>query len=455
MKPTLEQLAPCFQGLIPATLYTCSADGVPNVALLSHVDYVDARHIALSFQFFNKSRRNVLENPQARVQLVDPDTMRGWALDVRFVRSEETGPLFESMRLRIEAIASHCGLKGIFRLRAADVYEVLAIEPAVEEGPSRAHRPDTPHPAEGSAPFTPRAMQAFVERVSRARGLEALLDAALEGLEASFGFAHSMILLAGERPGRLVAIAGRGYPGGGIGAEVAVGEGLIGMVAESRRPTRISGLLREMLYAEAMAEATASAEPCEVARRGVPLPGLPQPESQLGIPLVVRDELLGVLFAESETPRRFHEEDRAFCEVLGAYLGLALRDALRDMPRAALPETPRAATNGHPGGGGGAGPEIHYHAADECLLVDREYLIRGLAARLLWRMLCAWRDEGRREFTNREFRLDKSLQLPDFKDNLETRLLLLRRRLEQRCPEIRLVRRGRGSWGSSWTGPRF
>ncbi len=48
------------------------------------------------------------------------------------------------MALRIEAIASYCGLKGIFKLRAADVYEVLSVEPATEEKaalqPSRSAR---------------------------------------------------------------------------------------------------------------------------------------------------------------------------------------------------------------------------------------------------------------------------------------------------------------------------
>jgi adenylate cyclase len=127
---TLEALAPCFQGLIPATFFTCSADGIPNAALLSHVDYVDRSHVALSFQFFNKSRRNIAENPHAFVRVLDPDTGQGWCLRLRFVRSETTGPLFDRMALRIEAIASYSGLKGIFKLLAADVYEVVSIEAA-------------------------------------------------------------------------------------------------------------------------------------------------------------------------------------------------------------------------------------------------------------------------------------------------------------------------------------
>jgi adenylate cyclase len=88
MTPPLESLATCFQGLLPAQLFTCSRDGVPNAAYLSHVDYVDSSHVALSFQFFNKSRRNVAENPNALVIVVDPDTGQGWQLRLRFVRSE-------------------------------------------------------------------------------------------------------------------------------------------------------------------------------------------------------------------------------------------------------------------------------------------------------------------------------------------------------------------------------
>jgi len=108
MTVTLESLATCFQGLLPSQLFTCSSDGIPNAAYLSHVEYVDSEHVALSFQFFNKSRRNIAENPHALVFVLDPDTGQGWSLRLKYVRSETAGPVFDRMALRIEAIARWC-----------------------------------------------------------------------------------------------------------------------------------------------------------------------------------------------------------------------------------------------------------------------------------------------------------------------------------------------------------
>ena len=443
MSVSLESLATCFQGILPAHLFTCSAEGLPNAAYLSHVDYVDSRHVALSFQFFNKSRRNIAENPNALVQVLDPDSGQGWLLRLRYVRSETSGPLFDRMALRIEAIASYCGLKGIFKLRAADVYEVRSIEAAPEElgldcarvrvaGGSRAE----PNPI-----FTTIALQELAAIVNRAQSLESLVDAILEGLDENFGFRHSAILVPAEEPGVLVTIATRGYADNGAGAEVRFGEGIGGMVAEARKPIRISGLVRGMLYALAMHRDEAAAAAGRP-RRVIPMPGLPNPESQLGVPLLVRGELVGVLCLESEVPYRFHEEDKASIELLGSYLAIAIQNVqLQERSLEAADDSSSTATAVAAVQGT---REIVYYQAEESIFLDGEYLIRSLPAKILWRLLTVRDATGRAEFTNRELRLDKSLNLPEFKDNLESRLLLLRRRLEQKCPDIRLASRARG-----------
>jgi hypothetical protein len=447
----LESLASCFQGLIPATLFTCSRDGTPNAAYLSHVDYVDSNHVALSFQFFNKSKANVSENPHAYVRVIDPDTSRGWALRLRYVRSETSGPVFERMALRIEAIASYSGLKGIFRLLAADIYEVLSIEKADDEG-SRPGVEQSEAVRSADPVFTVRALQDLACRIHRADSLETLLDSMLEGIEESFGFNHSAILVPGAEEGVLVTIASRGYPESGVGAEVRIGEGIAGMVAEARKPIRISGLLRQMLYAYAVHRRASEQGLCPPERQ-IALPGLAAPDSQLGVPLLNRGELVGVLCIESEMPYRFHEEDKTAIELLGSYLAIAIHstllqersESLSDHPAVAAVSAPSPQARYVP-----ATPRVHevaYHCSDECILVDGEYLIRSLPARILWKLLKAQRLEGRTEFTNRELRLDKTLNLPEWKDNLESRLLLLRRRLEQKCPDIRIVPRTRGRFG--------
>jgi hypothetical protein len=444
----LESLASCFQGLIPATLFTCSRDGIPNVAFLSHVDYVDADHVALSFQFFNKSKANISENPHALVRLIDPDTSQGWRLRLCYVRSETSGPVFERMALRIEAIASYSGLKGIFKLLAADIYQVVSLERVEDEGPrplpQKSGRTPTADPV-----FTVQALQDLAERIHRADSLEHLLDSILEGIEESFGFTHSMILVPAAEPGVLVTIASRGYPETGVGSEVQFGEGISGMVAEARKPIRISGLIRQMLYAFAVHKRASEQGLCPTERR-IALPGLAAPDSQLGVPLQNRGELIGVLCIESEMPYRFHEDDKRSIELLGSYLAIAIHsmllqersESLADVP--AAPASQAAVRPAPSGRRSRPAREVAYYSTDECILVDGEYLIRSLPAKILWKLLHTRQSEGRVEFTNRELRLDKSLNLPEWKDNLESRLLLLRRRLEQKCPDLRILPKARG-----------
>ena len=123
-----DEIRPALDNGIPAVMVTCSAAGVPNTTVISQVYYVDPSHVALSFQFFNKTIRNVRENPRAFVVVQDIPRLVNWILELEFERSETEGPVFDAMDMQIEAIASATGMSGIFKLRAADIYRVHTVE---------------------------------------------------------------------------------------------------------------------------------------------------------------------------------------------------------------------------------------------------------------------------------------------------------------------------------------
>jgi hypothetical protein len=135
-----EEIKSVLENGVPAWVISCSREGVPNTTVLSEVYYVDPTHVALSFQFFNKTVRNIRENPQACVLLNDIERGANWILQLRFDHSETEGPIFEEMDMRIEAIASATGMSGIFKLKAADIYQVESVA-RVDLNPASADSP--------------------------------------------------------------------------------------------------------------------------------------------------------------------------------------------------------------------------------------------------------------------------------------------------------------------------
>jgi adenylate cyclase len=432
----LSQIARCFEAIIPGMLTTCSQEGVPNMIAVSYVHRIDDTRVAISRQFFRKTHANLLENPRAQVAVMDPVTMETFRLDLRFSHEETSGPIFDILQARVDAVAAHTGMSGVFRVAAAGIFDVLDVEhvPCFGDG-SSVHLEGVPD--RGLAAIDSltqlRALRRISDIVRTVDDADALFDAVLGVLEETLGFEHSMILLVDETGDKLYAIASRGYAQSGVGAEVKLGDGIIGMVARTRRLMRTSSLTRELRYARAT-RGGANQGSTEI-----PLPGLADAQSQLALPLVAKDEVLGVLAVESRHQLHYGERDEAFLEVAAGQVAFALQALLRtDSERSVEPVVAAPAPT--------TGP-VHrftFFRHDDCVFLDGEYLVRNIPGRMLWKLLQLHACERRIEFSNRELRLDTTLGLPQLRDNLESRLILLRKRLAERCEHVRLVPVARG-----------
>jgi adenylate cyclase len=425
----LDAIASCFEGIVPATICSCAADGTPNVTYLSIVHRLDEWHVGLSYQFFNKTRQNVLENPMVQVIVVSPETADQYRLDLQYERTEAAGPVFDRMSTRLAAVASQTGMSQVFTLRGVDVYRVLDCRPVNAEIQTEA-APLRQHLAH---------VELLTEQLAACLDLDSLLETALTGLATRFGYAHAFVMIPDEAGQRLYTIASQGYEASGVGSEVPMGDGLLGVAASRRTIVRTTSLTRDVVFSRAVRSSIEQSGHGHLEQE-IPLPGLPRLESQVVAPLVAHGELLGILCIQSDEVGRFLVDDERVIQIVGRHLAASMA-TLRNRPPAVPPvgEPQRV-----PRPSAGVTSTIKRYQSDDSIFVDDAYLIKGIAGRILWKLLRTYDSEQRVQFTNREIRLDASLQLPDIRDNLEARLILLRRRLADKSEVLRLVPDGRG-----------
>jgi GAF domain-containing protein len=429
-----------MEGVIPPTLCTASVERMPNVSYLSVVEYVDPLHIALSYQFFNRSRENVLATRRAALTLDDPYTGAGVLLQLEYLRTETEGPVFERLRAKLMGVASHAGMDKVFHLRGADIYRVLELRrvPGRREMPAAEPRVDL-------ATNT----RALSERMAHCEDLADLLDTLLDGLRELLRIDNAMLWLFDSSQQALTLLASRGYEIDGAGAEISTGDGIVGTAVLEGVPIRVGHMLNMATYARAARQGADALGYEPMHKSEIPLPGLKEPRSQLAVPLRARGRVLGALLVESKHDQHFGYDDEDALTLICGQFAVAM-----SLMQPAEPEpSPREASKPKVSTDGGPPLRLRRFARDNSVFLDDTYLIRGVAGAILWKLVGEFLRSGRREFSNRELRLAPELRLPDVQDNLEVRLLLLQRRLAEQNAAIQLEKAGRGRMRLNVTRP--
>jgi len=430
MTVRLDTIRECLEGVIPGHIATCDAEAMPNLAYLSQVQFIDNEHVALSYQFFNRTRQNVLAGSPVRLMLTSHLTGAQYRLTLKYLRTETAGPLFEQMKAKLAGIASHEGMSEVFRLRGSDVYRLVDIEQV--PGVTLA----LPPPAVNYL----TALRRATGRLAGCGSLARLLETALDCLGSEFGIGHVMFLMLDESRGCLYTLASHGYPQSGVGSEIPVGAGVIGICAREHIPIRIGFMTSEYGYGRTIRDGVAADGHGARLETAIPLPGLPEAGSQMAIPVTAFDRLLGVIYVENVADLHFGYDDEDALVAFAAQLGLAMhhhQQAEEQDDDAPAAESPATQVAGPP-------LRVRYFAATDSVFLDDDYLIKGVAGAILWTLLSDFVERRRTSFTNKGLRVDPRIRLPGVSDNLEARLVLLQRRLDERAAGIHLAKTGRG-----------
>lgn len=141
-----------------------------------------------------------------------------------------------------------------------------------------------------------RLLHHITTTVASGTTLEEALESAVNGLQVTLGGDRIMILLTDRDKQYLEVKASMGFAGEANRVRIPVGSGVVGWVAAQKKPLRLRDVSEDSRYIQIS----------------------PNTRSELALPLVYRNELLGVLNAESELLDAYTEND---VEMLGTLAG--------------------------------------------------------------------------------------------------------------------------------------
>ena len=159
-----------------------------------------------------------------------------------------------------------------------------------------------------------KIIQTISSEILNTLELEVLFDNIMVLMHEVFGFEYCIILLTEGTLLRVAACHGHGDKG--IGATIPIGKGVIGTVAQRRKIMRIMGLRTRRRYVQSATGSDIEA-----------LPSLDDADSQIAIPLQVKDKLVGVYVVESDKANAFNALDEEILTIVSNQVAAAIDNA--------------------------------------------------------------------------------------------------------------------------------
>ncbi len=159
-------------------------------------------------------------------------------------------------------------------------------------------------------PLEPTELLSFLlevsERINSTLDLDELMVRIAEMVKRAIDYEVFAILLLNEKTQELRIRFSIGHPAEVVRhLRIKVGEGIVGRAAQLRRAVRVNDVRQDSAYIQSM----------------------PSIRSELAVPLIVKNRLIGVLDLEASEPHFFTEQHQSLVELFAARMAMALDNA--------------------------------------------------------------------------------------------------------------------------------
>lgn len=159
--------------------------------------------------------------------------------------------------------------------------------------------------------------------------LPEIFEMILRSLDDVLGFKHSLIYLLNEDGQALMFQSSYGYSEDHINSPIKVGQGFIGMCAQSGEVMRIGDLGKGFRYMKAIRTSMGATLSQNSGNARRTAPGLSSLESHMSVPLKTKSGVIGVIVVESHERGAFDEIDQELLLLIAGQTARLVEEARR------------------------------------------------------------------------------------------------------------------------------